>query len=388
METTAEEPLVSRKGTERRRDDDRPTTERGQRPEEEEGAAGGQVTFVTRPEDWAELSVLEERGEKEKKRTIRPDGAEVVVPYRWPANQGPKESLEAYESRLAEYELEMFLKSREPMTTVALEKARAGQRKALRERSERQWIVDDLESQEPMPRMKRSSSPHPGPPTTSSQKLGARPEESVLKPKTRGIVFGGLKLIPTDRSIDPPPYSCFNCWRGGHNAENCRQSKRYDYCWNCGRRYTTVEICPRCAKAYARYMRRPEKKEKREEERPEREEKREEERPEREERREEERPEKEEKGEEERSVIERSSEEIVVNVKPPQQEADPIEGQEVKEQETAEGKGIEEEIPDDLTQRIITITKALEGLPAETLDLAIRQLLRERESRLERGARN
>lgn len=63
------------------------------------------------------------RGVKEKKRTIRPDGAELVVPYRWPAGQGPGESLEAYESRLAEYELEMFLKSKEPMVTVALEKA-------------------------------------------------------------------------------------------------------------------------------------------------------------------------------------------------------------------------------------------------------------------------
>ncbi|XP_043470882.1 uncharacterized protein LOC122504063 [Leptopilina heterotoma] len=176
-EPVSAEPIVARRADVRRRRDAHQTAEEVRRPEETERATGEQAGLVTKPEDWAELSMLEERGKKEKKTTIRPDGAEVVLPHRWPADQGPTESLEAYESRLAEYELEMFLNSKEPMTTVALERARAKQRKALRERSEKQWTANDIESQTPVPQMRKLNSPQPGPPTEPERMLGARPKE-------------------------------------------------------------------------------------------------------------------------------------------------------------------------------------------------------------------
>lgn len=364
--------MARRESAERRR-------EARQTVEETEGAAGGPIETVTRPEDWGELSALEERGKREKKM-IRPDGAEVVTPYRWPAEQGPEESTEAYESRLAEYELEMFLNSKQPLTTVALERARAQQRKALKARRERQWTVDDVESQPPMPRAARSKSPQPGPPTEPRRELGARPKEKVgpqvrtmeegqnteqrerrgggpqLKQKARGIVFGGLNLIPTERSLDPPPYSCFNCWRGGHNAEECRQPKRHQYCWNCGRRFTSVERCPRCARAYARYMGRAYDAEPQPEERPVRE-----------------------------GGEERGREEERVYAEPPRPSSGQMVEPEVQEPEAAAAGEEEGGKQEDLAQSILTLTKALAGLPAETLDLAIRQLLREREVNMEKG---
>ena len=31
--------------------------------------------------------------------------------------------------------------------------------------------------------------------------------------KRRGIIFGNLAPVPTDPTVDPPPFACFNCWR-------------------------------------------------------------------------------------------------------------------------------------------------------------------------------
>lgn len=72
---------------------------------------------------------------------------------------------------------------------------------------------------------------------------------------------------------------------------------------------------------------------------------------------------------------------------PQQQKAHPTEEQEVAEQKTAEEKEVGEKNLYDLTLSIMALTKALESLLAVTLDLAIRQLLKERESRLEKGAK-
>ena len=29
----------------------------------------------------------------------------------------------------------------------------------------------------------------------------------------RGIMFGDLSPVPTDPTVDPTPFACFNCWR-------------------------------------------------------------------------------------------------------------------------------------------------------------------------------
>ncbi|XP_043467021.1 uncharacterized protein LOC122501546 [Leptopilina heterotoma] len=77
--------------------------------ESEEGAVGGLLEPITMSSDWADLSALEKATEKPIKG-CRPDGAEIVVPYRWPADRRPGESNEEYESRLAEFELDRFLR--------------------------------------------------------------------------------------------------------------------------------------------------------------------------------------------------------------------------------------------------------------------------------------
>lgn len=101
--------------------------------EEEEGAVGGVVEPVIPASQWGDISALERMSTLSKPKQ-RPDGVEVVEPYRWPADQRPGESIEAYESRLAEFELDRFLRLQEPMTSVALEKLRAAQRRELEKR--------------------------------------------------------------------------------------------------------------------------------------------------------------------------------------------------------------------------------------------------------------
>lgn len=81
--------------------EDKPKTSDG----EEEGAVEGNFEPVTELSDWAELSSLEDLVGQRAVKGDRPDGAEVVVPYRWPADRKVGESVEEYESRLAEFEL-------------------------------------------------------------------------------------------------------------------------------------------------------------------------------------------------------------------------------------------------------------------------------------------
>ncbi|XP_043476267.1 uncharacterized protein LOC122507548 [Leptopilina heterotoma] len=223
---------------------------------EREGAVGPRTEPIVPPEVWADLSGLE-LYKKEPKAKIRSNGAEVVVPYRWPADRRKNESQEEYESRLAEYELEVFLNPQGPMTSMGLEEARA--KPVLRK--------EDMESGEPTPRAQRFHSPHPGPPVRRVVETGTRPKEpqrnsrkgenckenKLWIPRKSGIIFGGLKEIPTSDILDPPPFCCFNCWERGHRVVDCPHLIRHQFFRNCGRRETTVKNCPRCAEAYCRF---------------------------------------------------------------------------------------------------------------------------------------
>ncbi|KAL7294211.1 hypothetical protein TKK_0012229 [Trichogramma kaykai] len=77
--------------------------------------------------------------------------------------------------------------------------------------------------------------------------------ERPLPIKYRGVQFGNLTPIPTDKFLDPPPYTCFNCRGRGHGNRNCPQPPT-QYCENCGRRGCTRGTCPRCKVAYQRWL--------------------------------------------------------------------------------------------------------------------------------------
>ena len=71
--------------------------------------------------------------------------------------------------------------------------------------------------------------------------------------RLQGIIFGGLNPVPTDPSIDPPPYHCFNCWQPDHFSGQCPRSRVRLYCRNCGRHGEDLNSCPRCGKAHAEH---------------------------------------------------------------------------------------------------------------------------------------
>ncbi|XP_043464612.1 uncharacterized protein LOC122500009 [Leptopilina heterotoma] len=126
---------------------------------EEESAVSPTTEPIVSPNAWTDSIGL--RICQSKLETIRSDGAEVVMPYRWPAYRRKNESQEEYESRLAEYELETFLNLQESLTTIALEKVRAKQRRAMKDRKKPVLRKEDMESREPTPRAQLSFRRHP-----------------------------------------------------------------------------------------------------------------------------------------------------------------------------------------------------------------------------------
>lgn len=79
-------------------------------------------------------------------------------------------------------------------------------------------------------------------------------DSEPLPVKLRGLMFGGLRRIPTDKLLDPPPYSCFNCWCRGHESTHCPQPPGL-FCFNCGRRDVDLTTCPRCYEAHKIFAR-------------------------------------------------------------------------------------------------------------------------------------
>ncbi|XP_031779874.1 PR domain zinc finger protein 2-like [Nasonia vitripennis] len=100
--------------------------------------------------------------------------------------------------------------------------------------------------------------------TTTPKKdpVCSTPEDTVrerkrglqLKVKLSGLRYSGLKPIPTDPELDPPPYSCFNCWGRGHTVFNCPEPRHGKICLNCGRFGEDLNSCPRCRDRHAEYL--------------------------------------------------------------------------------------------------------------------------------------
>ena len=98
----------------------------------------------------------------------------------------------------------------------------------------------------------RSHDPPGGARSEEAKERGAGVDlrgRSLERPKSGGL-FQNVRAIPTVRAIDPPPYACYNCWQDGHRHQSCPRPVREQFCINCGRRGTTVEVCPRCGEAY------------------------------------------------------------------------------------------------------------------------------------------
>ncbi|CAB0029779.1 unnamed protein product [Trichogramma brassicae] len=77
-----------------------------------------------------------------------------------------------------------------------------------------------------------------------------------LPVRLTGVMFGGLKPIPTDPTVDPAPRHCFNCWKPGHFRQVCPSAKERSYCYNCGRDGVDMADCPRCSGAHAEWLER------------------------------------------------------------------------------------------------------------------------------------
>ncbi|XP_051175791.1 uncharacterized protein LOC127290969 [Leptopilina boulardi] len=351
----------------------RPGEGKTKRPEREsgteEGAVGGTTGQRRREERRENLRGLEGFERQQLAVSHTQNKVEIVVPYTWPAERSKGESEEAYESRLAEHELESFLRHGSVYPTRDLARLKSRQSEAMSARQKPALRKEDMESTAPTPREARSHSPHPGPPNrrepvrreavsamsaqssrNSRNTATQRPERveekrgrevgtrrAPLKVKTSGVIFGNLKAIPTVSAIDPPPYACFQCWRFDHKLEACQSTKRWPYCLNCGRRLVTVETCPRCAEAYAR------------------------------------------RGREVVDRVERVNKQEETEARRPTREE--TSSAEVKDREMKEKGGDE-----DLTAKILEITRALAGLPASTIDKAINQLLEERRTQLGKRA--
>lgn len=75
-----------------------------------------------------------------------------------------------------------------------------------------------------------------------------------LKIKLGGVKFGNLKPIPTDPTVDPPPYACFNCWDWGHSVFDCKEPQTTPFCYNCGRREVDMMNCPRCGDRHREFL--------------------------------------------------------------------------------------------------------------------------------------
>lgn len=126
----------------------------------------------------------------------------------------------------------------------------------------RQPVADDYE---PRWLPSRSEVPSPEPGIVDQQDSGVSEHvrrdtsrqggnNGTLPPRTRGVMFGGLVPIPTDRRIDPPLGVCFNCWQPGHRQSQCPRPKVRMFCRNCGQDGVDLTTCPRCSAPHRQWI--------------------------------------------------------------------------------------------------------------------------------------
>lgn len=141
---------------------------------------------------------------------------------------------------------------------IWIEEFRARQREQKKKRG-RDLTIDDLVSlQDSPPSPTRPITP-PGPPCESTSSASKVPlEERSHQPPPqikKGVMFEGLKIIPTDPSLDPPSGVCLSCWERGHIRRQCPTPYRGNFCSNCVRRGVILTSCPCCAEVHTKDMR-------------------------------------------------------------------------------------------------------------------------------------
>ncbi|XP_043482013.1 uncharacterized protein LOC122511051 [Leptopilina heterotoma] len=196
---------------------------------------------------------------------INVNGSASIDPMLLPkgkiAEENPRrkknESWGEYGSRLAVEELDRFMKNIEPKTSVKIEELKELQMEEIERRKhvlKKEDVVHPNDEDDVT--MSRCSTP-PGPPINVNPK-NIETDQIVIREalprKTTGVMFNDLVSIPTDPTIDPPPRCCQNCWRKGHKKSQCTKKVTEAHCDNCGRKYVTVANCPRCAPGYRKYL--------------------------------------------------------------------------------------------------------------------------------------
>ncbi|XP_051172067.1 uncharacterized protein LOC127288574 [Leptopilina boulardi] len=209
-------------------------------------------------------------------RVIEPKSLPVAEPIDDHPHKRAGESWAQFESRLSMIELERFIQDKPRKSTMELEKLRDRQREE-KEKRRKVFRKEDLvypgeEEEKEIP--PRPITP-PGPPNRSkiSADVSKRNERQSgtgnlrqggdvgggnrsrpLPTKTTGVMFNGLKPILTDPTVDPPPHVCQNCWLRGHRRQECPKKVTESCCYNCGRKYVTLINCPRCKEAHERFL--------------------------------------------------------------------------------------------------------------------------------------
>ncbi|XP_043480324.1 uncharacterized protein LOC122510011 [Leptopilina heterotoma] len=177
------------------------------------------------------------------------------------------ESWEQYEDRLAVLELERFCKLQDPKNSTNLERLREEQEREIEIRKkilEKEDLVNPRE-EDKLEKVESVLPKEAGPPNRNDISLNHEQEQAIEKQeysiprealprKKTGVLFNDLVSIPTDPTIDPPPRACMNCWRKDHNKSHCPKPITEAHCENCGRKYQTVATCPRCASGYRKYL--------------------------------------------------------------------------------------------------------------------------------------
>ena len=102
----------------------------------------------------------------------------------------------------------------------------------------------------------REEASWPPVPSRATPRLARDNGRGGARVRLEGIIFGGLRPVSTNPSIDPPLYHCFNCWQPDHFSGQCPRPRVWIYCRNSGRHGEDLKSCPRCGEAHAEFLRR------------------------------------------------------------------------------------------------------------------------------------
>ena len=198
---------------------------------------------------------VQEEIERQKKITAEKQEKEKFEKERIEREKLAQERLER--SRREQERKEQLARDREERERVARERDERRRTRLLeertldREREERRSALERVERRRTSEREDRSFREPTESRFVKRSSQGPCYDEDGFK--IGGFQFGGLKPIPFDHAIDPLPEHCFRCWEVSHQHNHCpRRSDLWHvyYCYNCGRKWRTLDSCERCGDAH------------------------------------------------------------------------------------------------------------------------------------------